>query len=96
MNECVYNRQDEEDELMKIIGRTKDGFILEASDNDVAAMEGLYSHEKRFEVGNLIDMNGLFSKCKSIDIAFNDISRLRTAAKNILDATSWIEEFRNG
>ena len=81
---------------MKIIGRTKDGFILEASRDDIAAMEGLYSHEKSFEVGDLIDMKGLFSKCKSIDVAFNDISRLRTAAKSILDATSWIEEFRNG
>lgn len=81
---------------MKIIGKTNDGFILEASKNDVAAMEGLYSHQKRFEVGDLIDMEGLFSKCKSIDIAFNDIDRLRNSAENIIKATSWIEEFRNG
>lgn len=81
---------------MKIIGKTNDGFILEASREDVAAMEGLYSHQKRFEVGDLIDMEGLFSKCKSIDIAFNDIDRLRNFAENIIKATSWIEEFRNG
>lgn len=81
---------------MKIIGKTNDGFILEASREDVAAMEGLYSHQKRFEVGDLIDMEGLFSKCKSIDIAFNDIDRLRNSAENIIKATSWIEEFRNG
>jgi hypothetical protein len=81
---------------MKIIGKTNDGFILEASRDDVAAMEGLYSHQKRFEVGDLIDMEGLFSKCKSIDIAFNDIDRLRNSAENIIKATSWIEEFRNG
>ena len=80
---------------MKIIGKTNDGFILEASRDDVAAMEGLYSHQKRFEVGDLIDMEGLFSKCKSIDIAFNDIDRLRNSAENIIKATSWIEEFRN-
>ena len=43
---------------MKIIGKTNDGFILEASKDDVAAMEGLYSHQKRFEVGDLIDMEG--------------------------------------
>jgi len=79
---------------MKIIGRTKDGFILEASKNDVAAMEGLYSYQKQFEVGDLIDMSGLFSKCKSIDTAFNDIDHLRQSAENIIKATSWIEEFR--
>ena len=80
---------------MKIIGKTNDGFILEASKDDVAAMEGLYAHEKRFEVGDLINMKGLFSRCKSIDMAFNDIDRLRKSAKNIIEATSWIEEFRN-
>ena len=80
---------------MKIIGKTNDGFILEASKDDVAAMEGLYSHQKRFEVGDLVDMKGLFTRCKSIDIAFNDIDRLRNSAENIIKATSWIEEFRN-
>ena len=33
--------------IMKIIGETKDGFILEASKDDVAAMEGLYVHQKK-------------------------------------------------
>ena len=80
---------------MKIIGKTNDGFVLEASKDDVAAMEGLYSHQKKFEVGDLIDMEGLFSHCKSIDIAFDNIDRLRRFAKNIIEATSWIEEFRN-
>ena len=81
---------------MKIIGKTEDGFILEASKDDVAAMEGLYAHEKRFEVGNLIDMKGLFSRCRSIDVAFNDIDHLRQSAESIIKATSWIEEFRKG
>ena len=80
---------------MKIIGKTNDGFVLEASKDDVAAMEGLYSYQKKFEVGDLIDMEGLFSHCKSIDIAFDNIDRLRRFAKNIIEATSWIEEFRN-
>ena len=81
---------------MRIIGKTEDGFILEASKDDVAAMEGLYAHEKRFEVGNLIDMKGLFSRCRSIDVAFNDIDHLRQSAESIIKATSWIEEFRKG
>ena len=79
---------------MKIIGKTKDGFIIEASRDDVAAMEGLYSHQKKFEVGDLIDINGLFNRYRSVDMAFNDIDRLRNSAENIIKAASWIEEFR--
>ena len=45
---------------MKIIGKTEDGFILEASKDDVAGLEGLYSHAKSFKVGDLIDVKGLF------------------------------------
>lgn len=79
---------------MRIIGKTKDGFIIEASRDDVAAMEGLYSHQKKFEVGDLIDINGLFNRYRSVDMAFNDIDRLRNSAENIIKAASWIEEFR--
>ena len=80
---------------MKIIGKTKDGFILEASKKDVSAMEGLYIHEKNFDVGDIIDMHGLFSKYSAVNSAFSDLDRLRDAAKRIIDATDWIEEFRS-
>ncbi len=81
---------------MKIIGETKDGFILEASKDDVAAMEGLYSHQKKYEVGDLIDIEGLFSRYANINNALNDINRLRNSAENIIKAASWVEEFRKG
>lgn len=81
---------------MKIIGETKDGFILEASKDDVAAMEGLYSHQKKYEVGDLIDIMGLFSRYANINNALNDINRLRISAENIIKAAAWVEEFRKG
>lgn len=81
---------------MKIIGETKDGFILEASKDDVAAMEGLYSHQKKYEVGDLIDINGLFSRYANINNALNNINRLKNFAEDIIKATSWVEEFRKG
>lgn len=81
---------------MKIIGETKDGFILEASKDDVAAMEGLYSHQKKYEVGDLIDIEGLFSRYANINNALNDINRLRISAENIIKAAAWVEEFRKG
>lgn len=80
---------------MKIIGTTNDGFILEATRDDVAALEGLYSHEKRFKVGDLIDVYGLFTKYRSINMALNDISKLKYSAQNIIDSADWVEEFRN-
>lgn len=81
---------------MKIIGEAKDGFILEASKDDVAAMEGLYSHQKKYEVGDLIDIEGLFSRYANINNALNDINRLRISAENIIKAAAWVEEFRKG
>lgn len=80
----------------KIIGKTDDGFILVASKEDVAGLEGLYAREKQFKVGDLIDVNGLCSKYKSIDIALDDIDRLKRSAQRIIDNAKWVEEFRNG
>lgn len=80
---------------MKIIGKTNNGFILEASRDDVAAMEGLYAHQKKYEVGDLIDINGLFARYSNIDHALNDINRLKNSAENIIKAAAWVEEFRN-
>ena len=80
---------------MKIIGKTKDGFILDASGKDVSGIEGLYTHEKHFNVGDIIDIYGLFSRYSTVNSAFSDLDRLRDAAKRIIDATDWIEEFRS-
>ena len=80
---------------MKIIGRTQDGFILQASKNDVAALEGLYSHQKDFYVGDSIDVYGLFSKFKSINFALYDIDKLSNSAQDIINSCKWIEEFRD-
>lgn len=79
---------------MKIIGKTNNGFILEASKDDVAAMEGLYSHQKKYDVGDLIDINGLFARYVNINHALNDINRLKNSAENIIKAAAWVEEFR--
>lgn len=80
---------------MRIIGKTEDGFILEASRDDVAGLEGLYAHEKQFKVGDLIDINGLCSKYKGVHVALNDIDRLKKSAQLIINNAAWVEEFRN-
>ena len=78
---------------MRIIGKTNDGFILDASNNDVAALEGLYSHEKRFEVGDVIDIYGLFSKYSSVRSALRNIDELKESAQIIIDSAEWVKEF---
>lgn len=80
---------------MRIIGKTDNGYILEASQDDVAAMEGMYPHEKRFNIGDNVDMAGLFRKYSSVNMAFNDLDRLRKSAQGIIDATKWVDEFRS-
>lgn len=79
---------------MKIIGSTDGGFILEASRDDVNALEGLYSHEKKFHVGDAIDVYGLFSKYRSIRNALNDINNLKQSAQRIIDSADWVEKFQ--
>ena len=79
---------------MKIIGKTEEGFILEASKDDVAALEGLYSHQKQFKVGDLIDVYGLFEKFKTIRMAINDIASVKQSAQTVIDAVEWVEKFK--
>ena len=81
---------------MRIIGSTENGFLLEASKQDVCAMEGLYNHEKRFQIGDVIDMEGLFNRYKTVDIAFSNLQALANSAEKIIDACRWVEEFRKG
>lgn len=78
---------------MRIIGKTDNGFILDASKDDVAAIEGLYSHEKRFEIGDVIDIYGLFSKYSSVRSALRDIDKLKESAQRIIDSAEWVKEF---
>lgn len=80
---------------MKIIGKTENGYIVEASEDDVAAIEGRYVHEKRYEIGDIIDIYGLFRKYNTVSMALKDINNLRLCANNIIDATNWIEKYSN-
>ena len=78
---------------MKIIGKTKEGFIIEASKDDVAALENLYSHQKTFNVGDLIDVSQLFSKLRSIKTALDNIERLKDATETLYGSCEWIKNF---
>lgn len=79
---------------MKIIGKSEDGYILTASKSDVAAIEGLYSHEKRYEIGDIIDIEGLFRKYTIVDNALKDIEKLRHTSELLNEAVDWIQQFR--
>ena len=78
---------------MKIIGKTEDGFILEASKPDVAAFENLYSHQKTFNVGDLIDVSKLFNKLECLQSALNNIERLKEATETLYSSCEWIKNF---
>ena len=78
---------------MKIIGKTEDGFILEASKQDVAALENLYTHEKTFNMGDLIDVSRLFSKLRGVESALNNIERLKDATETLYNSCEWIKNF---
>ena len=79
---------------VKIIGKTKDGYILEASRDDIAGIQGMYGHSATVEIGTVIDTEGLFRKYNNVNSAFNEISKLRQTAEMITKAADWIEQFK--
>ena len=79
---------------VKIIGKTKDGYILEASRDDIAGIQGMYGHSATVEIGTVIDTEGLFHKYNNVNSAFNEISKLRQTAEMITKAADWIEQFK--
>lgn len=40
---------------MKIIAKTENGYILEASRDDIAGIQGMYGHSATVEIGTVID-----------------------------------------
>ena len=78
---------------MKVIAKTENGYILDASADDIAGIEGMYSHEKKINLGDEINIAGLFNRYRKIAIALNDINRLKFQAQSIIDAAEWIKEF---
>lgn len=80
---------------MKIIGMTEDGFILEASKDDVTAMEGMYSFERRFEIGDVVNIRGLFERYRGVSAALEDIADVKEQAERLIEHVKWVEKFRN-
>ena len=79
---------------MKVIAKTNDGYILEASKEDVRNIQGMYLHEKSVDIGDVIDIEGLFKKYMSVSSAFDKIESLRQTADLITRAADWIEQFK--
>ena len=80
---------------MKIIGMTEDGFILEASKDDVAAMEGIYSSQRRFEIGDVVNIGGLFERYKGVSAVLKNIYGVKKQAERLIEDVTWVEKFRN-
>ena len=80
--------------MMKVIAKTKDGYILEASTDDIAAIQGLYSHETKIEIGTVLDFYGLFKNYRYIDHIFKDSDSFKKSIDLANEAVEWIKQFR--
>ena len=80
---------------MKVIGMTNDGYILEASCDDINGIQGLYRHEKKIKIGDEINFDGLFRKYTNVNTALDNIEKLRYTAELLTNAVDWIEQFRS-
>ena len=83
--------------MMKVIGKTDDGYILTATADDIAAIQGMYRYETKIDIGTEVDIDGLFRKYRNIAFALDDITALKEKTCDlILKAVEWIELFREG
>lgn len=80
---------------MKIIGTTKDGFILEASENEVANLIGYYSRYDMREKetappkpGDTIRIHEMYQR---LYVLASRRGQIKTAQKMLLDAASELE-----
>lgn len=81
--------------MMKVIGKTDDGYILTATADDIAAIQGMYRYETKIDIGTEVDVDQLFRKYNSIAFALKDIEELKDHTCDlVLKAAEWIELFR--
>lgn len=77
---------------MKIIGKTKDGYLLEADANEIAKLMGYYNdyhlpqqrHREKLEIGDRVNVAAMFGHLYSLEAAGKEIAavvaKIRTAA----------------
>jgi len=75
---------------MKIIGRTKNGFIIEAIDNEVYNLIGYYSkydNAPHLDVGDNINVNKMFSQLYNLK---NTEKYLATVSKELRSIADYL------
>lgn len=87
--------------MMKVIGKTDNGYILTATADDIAAIQGMYRYEaeteEKIDIGTEVDCEGLFRKYRNIAFALDDITALKEKTCDlVLKSAEWIELFREG
>lgn len=74
---------------MKIIGQTKDGFILEAGENEVARLVGYYGQydcRGKLVVGADIQVNAMFDQLYKIKSLKQTVKKLEEGASELLES----------
>jgi len=75
---------------VKILGTTKDGFILEASEDEVAKLIGFYSAYngtvRNLKIGDEIKVNQMFDQLYAVKNIQSAVKNLREGATELLRA----------
>lgn len=70
---------------MKIIGKTKSGFILEASRDEVENLMGFYSMRTAIEVGDEIKVSEMFQQLYSLARKEESLKQFAKSLRGIAD-----------
>ena len=74
---------------MKVIATTEDGFIIEASKNDIANLTGYYSTYdkdfKKLKIGDEIAIHDMFVQLYTLEKKKQDLSQTVKTLRNLAD-----------
>ena len=79
---------------MKVIGKTEDGYLINAKQDELANLQGMYSHYDdnfRLNIGDEINIKPFYDMAKEAVRLRNRSDELRTAANHIDSAIRIID-----
>ncbi len=79
---------------MKVIGRTENGYLIDAKQDELANLQGMYSHYDdnfRLSIGDEINIKPFYDMAKEAVRLKNRSDELRTAANHIDSAIRIID-----
>ncbi len=78
---------------MRIIGKTDNGFILEASGSELEQLDDKYYGHGRYGIGSEITVNAMYDQVKFLNRHHSEIEVAKKSLSRIIDNLELIDPF---